>query len=94
MKLRAPAIPLITVDPYFSVWAVNEKLNYEPTRHWTGETHALFGTVITDGVEESFVGYHRDYKKMKQTEMDIDALSTRYTFENGKIRRRKQKSDC
>ena len=86
MKLRAPAIPLITVDPYFSVWAVNEKLNYEPTRHWTGETHALFGTVITDGVEESFVGYHRDYKKMKQTEMDIDALSTRYTFENGKIR--------
>ena len=86
MKLRAPAIPLITVDPYFSVWAVNEKLNYETTKHWTGSDMTLFGTITTDGEEMSFLGYNRDYKKMKQTEMDIDALSTRYTFENGKIR--------
>ena len=86
MKLRAPAIPLITVDPYFSVWAAHERLNYMQTRHWTGTPNSIVGCVFVDGERRTFLGYEKSYRKMEQTEMDIDALSTRYTFEGLGIR--------
>ncbi|MBQ3016832.1 MAG: DUF4965 domain-containing protein [Clostridia bacterium] len=86
MKLRAPSIPLITVDPYFSVWAPNEKLNFKETQHWTGAKNDIHGYVIIDGEELSFLGYYRNIKKIPQTSLEIDALSTKATFENDKIK--------
>ena len=86
MKMRAPAVPLITVDPYFSVWSPDTALNVTKTVHWTGKSNSIIGTVLVDGEEYSFLGYHRDLYKMHQTALEIDALSTKATFENGKIR--------
>ena len=87
MKLRPPAIPLITCDPYFSVWAPHEKLNYKPTEHWTGAENSLSGHVIIDGKPLRFLGLLDNKGHMiEQTEMDVDALSTRYTFEDERIR--------
>ncbi len=85
MKLRAPAVPLITIDPYFSVWSSDETLNFSETEHWTGKSNSIIGTVCIDGEELLFLGYHRDIKKMKQISLDIDALSTTAVFENDKI---------
>ena len=86
MKLRAPAIPLITVDPFFSVWSPDEKINVAKTMHWTGKNNSLLGIVTVDGVDYSFLGYDRNLYKMRQISLDIDALSTKAVFENGKIR--------
>lgn len=32
MKLRAPAVPLVTYDPYFSIWSMSDSLNDDPTK--------------------------------------------------------------
>ncbi|MEE1137161.1 MAG: DUF4965 domain-containing protein [Acutalibacteraceae bacterium] len=86
MKLRAPAVPLITVDPYFSVWSSDTTLNVSNTEHWTGKSNSIIGTVIVDGSRYLFLGYHRDYHKINQVSLDIDALSTTAVFENEQIR--------
>jgi len=86
MKLRAPAYPLITVDPYFSVWSRDTRPNAVPTTHWTGVNNSIFGTVSLDGEVYTFLGYHRSMKKLRTVSVDVDALSTSYVLENDKIR--------
>ena len=85
MKLRAPAIPLITVDPYFSVWSRDENINFSPTEFWSGKQNSIIGFVTIDGKRYTFLGYHRDYLKLNQLSLDIDALSTTAVFENETI---------
>ncbi len=85
MKLRAPAIPLITIDPYFTIWSPDENLNYAIPEHWSGKTHTLVGLAVVDGKEYTFFGYHRDKAKMKQVSLDIDALSTTVVMQTEEI---------
>ncbi|MDR2472408.1 MAG: DUF4965 domain-containing protein [Tannerella sp.] len=54
--LRAPAYPLITIDPYTSGWSFTDNLYDEPVRHWTGEKFPLTGAIRVDGVVYRFLG--------------------------------------
>lgn len=54
--LRAPAYPLVTIDPYASAWSMSDNLYDSPVRHWTGKDFPLIGVVKVDGVSYRFMG--------------------------------------
>lgn len=84
MKMRMPAIPLITIDPYFSVWS-NEKINTKHTVHWTGKQNAIIGIVEIDGKSYRFLGDSKD-EIIEQTCIEIEAMSTTVYFKNNLIK--------
>ncbi|MEC7783194.1 MAG: DUF4965 domain-containing protein [Bacteroidota bacterium] len=55
-SLRAPAYPLITHDPYLSIWSMGDELNASPTKHWTERDHALTGVLQLDDKFYQFLG--------------------------------------
>ncbi len=85
MSLRAPAVPLITVDPYFSVWSPCDRLTDDQTVHWTGSYNTLDGFVTVDGETLRFMGDSDSAPAMEQIYLNISALVTDYVFQSDKI---------
>ena len=84
MKLRPPAVPLITVDPYFSVWSAADRLTDTPTAHWTGKPNSLLCIAKIDGVPFRFMGAETEKEEipaMEQISLEVEALSTTYQFQ-------------
>ncbi len=55
-EFRAPAYPLVTIDPYTSAWSTSDQLFDTPVKHWTGKNHSLIGAVRVDGQTYRFLG--------------------------------------
>lgn len=79
---RPPAVPLITHNPYFSVWSDNDRLTDSATRHWTGARQPFTSIVRVDGKPFRIMGDRpREVPAMQQTSLRIDATHTVYTFQ-------------
>ncbi|MBE6631302.1 MAG: DUF4965 domain-containing protein [Ruminococcaceae bacterium] len=86
MNMRLPATPIITIDPYFSVWSESSVLK-NPI-HWTGSPNTMQGRVSVDGKEYHFLGYNETNAEetMRIESTDIDAYSTYIVCSSDEIR--------
>ena len=78
--LRAPAYPLITIDPYTSAWSAADNLYDAPVTHWTGAEHHLLGVVTVDGVPYRFLGQAPIEKKFIARMSDKNGWQASYTL--------------
>ena len=83
---RTPATPLITHDPYFSIWSTTDLLTASNTQHWTGSPQPISGLARIDGKTYRFMGRDpRDIPAMEQTSRVIAPTHTTYVFHSGGI---------
>jgi hypothetical protein len=84
--LRPPAVPLLTTDPYFSVWSFNDHLTDADTHHWTGKPQTLLSLVRIDGKSYRIAGAQpTGVPAMEQTNLVVLPTRTIYTFTGGGV---------
>ncbi len=87
--LRAPAVPLVTHDPYFSVWSPADRLTDCETTHWTLRPHPLRSTVRVDGQLWRVMGLQpADAPPLPQTDVTVWPTRTIYQFANPQVKLR------
>lgn len=83
---RPPAVPLVTHDPYFSIWSFADELAADWPRHWTGTPHALASMIRVDGKTYRLMGLElRDAPAMRQVGLEVLPLRSIYDFEKAGV---------
>ena len=92
-NFRAASVPLISVDPYFSLWSNCDNLCDDVTRHWTGRRNSISGLISIDDKWYRFMGKvqadnYRSFSEpeiIPQSSCSVEATTTTYTFDNEQI---------
>jgi len=77
--LRPPAVPLVTMDPFTSVWSFGDHLYEAPTQHWTGRPQQMNGSLRVDGKTYRFLGSDPLPAKTILPSAENTAYPSRYT---------------
>jgi len=79
--LHYPAVPLVTHDPYFSVWSMADKLTDTFPQHWTGAVHARLSLVRIDVKNYRLMGPRPEgVPALEQQTVRVFTTRTIYTF--------------
>jgi len=78
--LRPPAVPLVTFDPYLSVWSDTDTLTERNTIHWTHRDHSLVSLIRVDGKTYRLMG--AEPKAVPAfSQLSLQVLPTRSIYE-------------
>lgn len=83
---RPPAVPLVTHDPYFSIWSAADKLTDDWPRHWTGKIQAMSALVRIDGQAYRLMGTGpENVPAAAQTGLSVTPTKTTYVFKQAGV---------
>jgi len=83
---RLPAIPLVTSNPYFSIWSFSNHPAEDWTRHWTGSVQAMACFARIDGKTFRLLGHtHTVIPSMTLKNTVVLPTRTIYTFEESGV---------
>jgi hypothetical protein len=84
---RPPAVPLVSSDPYFSIWSMANELNTETTKHWTGTPQSMTSLIRIDGNSFRLMGAERNDKVplLAQRSLEITPTQSIYKFEGAGV---------
>lgn len=86
IQFRPPSVPLITHDPYFSIWSPSDRLTDMETVHWTGTRNPVHSMIKVDGKAYRIMGASPSYvEPMKQLSLKVLPTNTVYEFGGGGV---------
>lgn len=92
-EFRPTAVPLVTVDPFFSIWSCADHLTDDVPRHWSGYRNSMTGLVFVDDQCYRFMGkvqvdnrmYMNEPEVLQQKSVTVMPTRTVYCFENSMV---------
>jgi hypothetical protein len=86
-SFRAPAVPLVVIDPYTSAWSFSDRLYDSWPSHWTGATLGMAGMIRIDGKPLRFMGPEAVCPDaMEQESVTVRPTETVYVFKTDALR--------
>jgi len=86
-SFRPPAVPLVTSDPYLSIWSEADKLTDDVTRHWTHHPHPLVSLIRIDGKSYRLMGNEpKDVPAMPQIGLKVTPTRSIFLFASGQVK--------
>ena len=85
-EFRPPSVPLVTFDPYLSIWSAADHLTYRPTQHWTTREHSLVSLARIDGKVFRIMGIEpREAPALPQIGLKVTPTRSIYEFEGANV---------
>jgi len=83
---RPPAVPLVTSDPYLSIWSEADRLTDDVTRHWTRREHSLVSLIRIDGKTYRLMGNEpKDVPALPQVGLQVLPTRSIYQFDDSHV---------
>jgi len=85
-SFRPPAVPLVTFDPYLSIWSCADHLTDRNTQHWTKQEHSLVSLIRVDGQVFRLMGNDpTNLPPLPQLSLTVTPTRSIYEFEGANV---------